>query len=49
MSNSESESANAIEIVNITKKFGKVTAVDDISFSIPKGEIFSLLGPSGCG
>ena len=32
-----------------TKRFGDVTAVDDVSFTIPGGEFFSMLGPSGCG
>ena len=39
----------AIEINNITKKFGQFTAVEDISFSIPKGKIFGFLGPNGSG
>ena len=34
---------------NLTKKFGDFTAVDDISFSVKKGEIFGLLGPNGAG
>ena len=34
---------------HVTKKFGALTAVDDVSFSVKKGEFFSLLGPSGCG
>ena len=33
----------------VTKRFGALTAVNDVSFSIMKGEFFSLLGPSGCG
>ena len=33
----------------VTKRFGALTAVDNVSFSIKKGEFFSLLGPSGCG
>jgi spermidine/putrescine transport system ATP-binding protein len=32
-----------------TKRFGGVTAVDDVSLTIPGGEFFSMLGPSGCG
>jgi putrescine transport system ATP-binding protein len=38
-----------LSIVNITKSFDGFRAVDDISFSIRKGEIFALLGASGCG
>ena len=38
-----------IEVKNVTKKYGKVTAVDDISFTINDGEIVGLLGPNGAG
>jgi len=38
-----------IETNKITKKFGTFTAVDSISFSIQKGEIFGFLGPNGAG
>jgi spermidine/putrescine transport system ATP-binding protein len=38
-----------VEVKKITKKYGKVTAVKDVSFRIKQGEFFSLLGPSGCG
>ena len=34
---------------NITKRFGQVVAVDDLSLEIPRGQCLSLLGPSGCG
>jgi len=34
---------------NLVKRFGKVTAVDDVSFEVKKGEVLTLLGPSGCG
>jgi spermidine/putrescine transport system ATP-binding protein len=38
-----------VELVDLVKRFGEVTAVDGISVDIPAGEFFSLLGPSGCG
>ena len=38
-----------VRIEKVTKKFGDFTAVDDVSLSIYQGEIFSLLGGSGCG
>tara|TARA_B100000902_G_scaffold57024_1_gene63883 strand:- start:536 stop:1597 length:1062 start_codon:yes stop_codon:yes gene_type:complete len=41
--------ANFLEIVNISKKFGNVIALDNVSLSISKSELFSLLGSSGCG
>ncbi len=39
----------AIETLNLTKKFGSLTAVDNIDLSINKGEIFGFLGPNGAG
>lgn len=39
----------AVELVNITKRFNDVVAVDDLSLTIRDGEFFSLLGASGCG
>lgn len=41
--------ADSLEFKNISKNFGSYQALDDVSFSINKGEFFSLLGPSGCG
>jgi len=38
-----------IEVLNLTKKFNEFTAVDNISFSVAKGETLILLGTSGCG
>lgn len=38
-----------LEVKNLTKKFGRFTAVDDISFSMEKGEILGFLGPNGAG
>lgn len=40
---------SVIEIKNLKKYFGKTKAVDDISFSVEKGEIFGFLGPNGAG
>ncbi|MBI4978628.1 MAG: ATP-binding cassette domain-containing protein [Spirochaetes bacterium] len=40
---------NAIEVDTLTRKFGKAVAVDGISFSVAKGEIFGFLGPNGAG
>ena len=39
----------AIEAKDLTKRFGKFTAVDHVNFKIPKGEIFGFLGSNGCG
>jgi ABC-type Fe3+/spermidine/putrescine transport system ATPase subunit len=38
-----------VRVVNVTKRFGKLVAVDDINLHIQSHEYFSLLGPSGCG
>lgn len=38
-----------IKITNLVKKFNDITAVDNISLEIPKGEIFAFLGPNGAG
>ena len=38
-----------VRIENVSKSFDGVLAVNDVSLSIPKGELFALLGPSGCG
>jgi ABC-2 type transport system ATP-binding protein len=39
----------AVDLSHISKSFGAVKAVDDVSFSIEKGELFGLLGPNGAG
>lgn len=39
----------AVTANNLTRKFGKFTAVDNISFEVTKGEIFGFLGPNGAG
>jgi spermidine/putrescine ABC transporter ATP-binding subunit len=38
-----------IRFENVTKRYGKVLAVDNVSLAIEEGEFFALLGPSGCG
>jgi ABC-type Fe3+/spermidine/putrescine transport system ATPase subunit len=38
-----------VRLVNVTKKFGKIVAVENVSLQIHNGEYFSLIGPSGCG
>jgi ABC-type Fe3+/spermidine/putrescine transport system ATPase subunit len=38
-----------LEVRNLSKKFGSVTAADEVSFDVKKGEVLTLLGPSGCG
>ncbi len=40
---------SAIKTVNLTKKFGKLTAVDSVNLEVEQGEIFGLLGPNGAG
>ncbi|MFA5839488.1 MAG: ABC transporter ATP-binding protein [Candidatus Margulisiibacteriota bacterium] len=42
-------SEKAIEVNNLVKKFGSFTAVNNISFSVNKGEVFGFLGPNGAG
>ena len=43
------EKTHVIKIVNITKKFGDVMVLDDISLYVKQNEFLTLLGPSGCG
>ena len=44
-----SMNGDAIEITHLQKLFGDFPAVDDVSFTVKKGEIFGLLGPNGAG
>jgi ABC-2 type transport system ATP-binding protein len=39
----------AIEVASLKKYYGQLRAVDDVSFSVDQGEVFSLLGPNGAG
>ena len=39
----------ALKVSNLTKDFGGLRAVDEISFQIPEGELVGLIGPNGCG
>ena len=43
------DQTGAIVLEGVTKRFGRVAAVDDVTLTIGEGEFFSLLGPSGCG
>ncbi len=38
-----------IEVANLSKRFGSIVAVDDLSFAVQQGETFGLLGPNGAG
>lgn len=38
-----------ISLENVTRKFGSFTAVDDLSMSVPKGQVLGFLGPNGAG
>jgi ABC-2 type transport system ATP-binding protein len=38
-----------VEVKNLSKRFGSLTAVDGVSFDVPAGEAFGLLGPNGAG
>jgi len=45
----ESKNSIAIQVENLTKYYGKLLAVDHISFKVKKGELFGFLGPNGAG
>src|SRR6185295_12529313 len=41
--------APSVELRGVSKRFGELLAVDDLSLDLGSGEFFTLLGPSGCG
>ena len=49
MRGNSKSSEDIIIVKNLVKKFGKFTAVDTISFTVKRGEIFGILGPNGAG
>ena len=49
MSSPDSDRVPLLRIESVSKRFGDVVAVDDLSLDIAPGEFFALLGPSGCG
>lgn len=44
-----SESTPKIQVRNLTKRFGTLTVLDGINFSVAKGELVAIVGPTGCG
>lgn len=44
-----SSGRGSVEVVGVTKRFGAMTAVDNVSLSVRAGEFLAVLGPSGCG
>ena len=40
---------NSVEVINLSKSYGKKNAVKNINFEIKENEIIGLLGPNGCG
>ena len=48
-SEASNKTNHAVEIAGVSKSFGAVTAIDNISLSVREGDLITLLGPSGCG
>ena len=38
-----------IQLINLTKRYGKLAAVDGLDLTVPAGQIFGFLGPNGAG
>jgi spermidine/putrescine transport system ATP-binding protein len=49
MAGGGSQTVPCVELRSVTKRFGELVAVDDLSLEVPEGGFFTLLGPSGCG
>ena len=49
MAESVTQTPPLVELSNVTKRFGKVTAVDNANFTLSRGSVLTILGPSGCG
>lgn len=49
MLQAKSDSALAIEVLGLTKRYGQLVAVDHLTFEVEKGEVFGFLGPNGAG
>ena len=47
--NARDDSTDAIVVEHVTKRYGPLTAVDDVSFEVPQGQLLALLGPNGAG
>jgi ABC-type multidrug transport system ATPase subunit len=47
--NPGSTPTDGLRVINLTKTFGSNTAVDNVTFGVPHGEVFALLGPNGAG
>jgi ABC-2 type transport system ATP-binding protein len=45
----QQERPAVIAVNGLTKRFGAITAVDNISFNVPDGKLFGFLGPNGAG
>ncbi|MET0908235.1 MAG: ATP-binding cassette domain-containing protein, partial [Ilumatobacteraceae bacterium] len=43
------EDDTVVRVRNVTKSFGGIRAVDDVSFEVRRGEILGVIGPNGCG